>query len=125
MNEVSFYKYKVLYKLKGAAKQVQEDWVCANLKELTDILKKQGVTKDSVAFMYVHQSVVGDKVNGVAEVIAIDNQGDNKTPAPVLQSNVIDLSAVRDRERTKPTPPAPPEVKPVTISSAFYVSLQV
>ena len=129
MNAIApdFYNYKVLYKIKGAPKQIQEDWVSSDLKELMDGLKKQGVSKDTVEFLYVHQSVVGDKgLNGVAEVVCIDNGTAAKTASPEKKAALIVpiTRAIKEgkKEKEKTTTEKP---KVVAISSGLYSSMQV
>ncbi len=121
----TFYQYKVLYRLKGSnTKQVQEDHVCLDLKELMDSMRKQGVSKDTVDFMYVHQRVVGQRgIDGMAEVVAIDNVlSPPKKDAP--RGVVVEITkAKKDKPRIRlPTPPDPTSTtaKPKVVECMLY-----
>lgn len=61
----------VLYKLPRERKPCRADWVVKDLKELMDRLARDGVTRESVEYLYVHYSPRGTM--DVLELVAVDN----------------------------------------------------
>lgn len=84
-------KFTVLYKLWNSPRQERGDWVCSNLPELLMHLSKEGVTRETVDFLYVHYYV--PNTNEVMELVAWDNKGNSR-------GKVVDLNAARE-ERLK------------------------
>lgn len=78
-------RFRVLYKMPGAAKPVTEDHIMSDLKDLMQYLSRDGVTKDTVEYIYVHYTPQGS--NETVECVAVENK---KRP-----SNVIPISAVK------------------------------
>jgi hypothetical protein len=124
MPEVDIYNFRVMYQMLGAKRQIQENWVCASLHELMQNLKNQGVTKNTVQCLYVHQSQVGVKTTGeVMEVVAFEAgaQPQDKvivTPPPKKETKPKE----KKPEIKAVTPPAEPKK---LISCMFYQSVQV
>lgn len=84
-------KFTVLYKLWNHPRQERGDWICSSLQELMGHLARDGITKETVDFLYVHYYV--PQTNEVMEMVAWDNKGNSR-------AKVVDLNAARE-ERLK------------------------
>lgn len=94
MKEDFFMMMNVLYKLPNQPKPVRGDWVVGSLKEMMKILEKEGITRDSVEYLYVHYSPRGS--TDVMELVAVDN---NHGKSSVAKDNVIPF---RKKDEAKP-----------------------
>lgn len=84
-------RFKVLYKMPNSMKPVQVDHVMDDLPDLVKFLAKDGITKDSVQYMYVHCTPAGS--NDTMEMLAINNA--DKPDQSVHRSNVIPINQVK------------------------------
>lgn len=118
-SEATMMKLKVLYKL-PKQKQVTQDWVCNDLKELLHALSLDGITKESVEFMYVHYTPVGDPSAEVMEIVSVENRpGVDKAV-----SNVIKMER-KAKPHIKLTAKDVDPPKPVIYYGSLYNALQV
>lgn len=67
----------VLYKLPREPKPHRADWIVKDLAELMQRLARDGVTTETVEYLYVHYSPTG--TTNVLELVAVDN---STTKAP-------------------------------------------
>jgi hypothetical protein len=84
-------RFKVLYKMPNTPRPVQVDHIMEDLPDLVKFLAKDGVTKDSVQYLYVHCTPHGS--NDTMEMLAINNA--DKPSETVHRSNVIPINQVK------------------------------
>lgn len=87
MTEVPFV-FNVCFKMAFSKATQRQSHVCDNIKELRDTLAAQGVTDNTVEFLYVHQ-VNPLKPNETMEIIAVDNASPGRKP-PLLAPVPVD-----------------------------------
>lgn len=99
-------KFRVQYKMPDKRHTVTVDHIMDNLKDLLQFLARDGITKDSVEFMYIHYTI--PKTNETMEVVAVEN-GKNRPKLDVVKeppktSNVVPLAAVKHIARAVSKP---------------------
>jgi hypothetical protein len=87
-------KFLVLYKVWNSPKPVREDWVCGSVQELMRHLERDGVTKETVDYLYVHYTVpaTGD----VMECVAWENTTQGR--------NVVSMEEARSKRKEEVSP---------------------
>lgn len=121
MTELDYMQFKVLYRPNGSPRDIQEDWVCRDLKELMNTLKGQGVTKETTQFLYVHYTPAN--TSDVLELVAWKSDPPSGTTTPV---KAAEEKTAKPRIRLKSAPvertPDPVAVKRPPISSGIYTA---
>ena len=94
--EAVIMKFMVLYKLWNHPKPERSDWVAGSVVELLQDLKKEGITKESVDYLYVHYTVPSSQ--DVVECVAWENTTAGR--------KVVSLDEARKKkDEKKPEPP--------------------
>lgn len=100
MGAVFPMKFKVMYKMPGQRSPVVADHVMDDLRDLLKFLARDGVTKESVEYMYVHYTPSGS--SSTMELLAVENgkelptaTGEDTIKDPPKKSNVVNIKDVK------------------------------
>lgn len=100
MDSDIFFEFRVQYRLKGSSVVSRSNFVTSGTKELMSVLARDGVTRETVEHMYIHQLLPDGQV---AEVVAIEPHRPLVTAGAVVpeSTNVVSISVARNKKERR------------------------
>lgn len=119
MSALDVHNFRVMFQITGMKKSTIENHVAENLGVVMATLKTQGVTKNTVDFLVVHQLLADGRV---AELVDINNKKKDTT------SNVVSIESARTakkpvEEKPRVKLPAPVEAEETAVFDLMYRAL--